>query len=215
MPPHHVPIPVAFLDTNVLWPVNLADLLLSTAEAGFFDLCTSDDLVEETERVLVEYKGLPQEKAATFASQVRELAEQHVPRSRYMSLAGRLTGPDPVDLLHLAAAIEAGADYVVTNNTRDFINAVVPAETASPTIVTPDELIMIFIDDGLDIDLVSTVQRMADRRRRPPMTIDEVIALIERDGLTRTSDALRRVVGDAAPGARPEIARLINDEDDG
>jgi len=48
-----------FVDTNVLYPVRLADLVLSSVDDGLFDLCTSDHLLEEVERVLVNAKGLP------------------------------------------------------------------------------------------------------------------------------------------------------------
>jgi hypothetical protein len=68
------PIPLVFVDTNVLYPVRLADLVLSCAVDGLFDLCVSDDLLDEIERVLTASKGLRTEKVRTFRSNVEAVA---------------------------------------------------------------------------------------------------------------------------------------------
>jgi hypothetical protein len=57
------PLERVFVDTATLYPVSLADLVLRLAEFGMFDLVWSDHLLLEVERVLVEYKGLPVERA--------------------------------------------------------------------------------------------------------------------------------------------------------
>jgi predicted nucleic acid-binding protein len=49
-----------FVDTNVFYPVRLADLVLSSVGDGLFDLCVSDHLLDEIERVLIHDKGLTQ-----------------------------------------------------------------------------------------------------------------------------------------------------------
>lgn len=56
------PIPLVFVDTNVFYPVRLADLVLSCVGDGLFDLCVSDPLLDEIERVLVDDKGLAEER---------------------------------------------------------------------------------------------------------------------------------------------------------
>lgn len=56
------PIRLVLVDTNVLFPVRLADLVLSSAADGLFDLCVSDDLLDEIERVLIDRKGLAVDK---------------------------------------------------------------------------------------------------------------------------------------------------------
>jgi hypothetical protein len=48
-----------------------------------------------------------------------------------IELASLLTGNDPDDLLHLAAAMEAGCDVVLTNNTRDSRRPLFPSASLS------------------------------------------------------------------------------------
>lgn len=51
MPPVGGRSPAALVDTNVLWPVALVNLMLSTAEDGFYELGQAgplDDLVRRT-----------------------------------------------------------------------------------------------------------------------------------------------------------------------
>jgi len=67
-------IRLVLVDTNVLFPVRLADLVLSSAADGLFDLCVSDDLLDEIERVLVDRKGLEADKARVFREQVEAVA---------------------------------------------------------------------------------------------------------------------------------------------
>jgi hypothetical protein len=71
---------------------------------GFFEVCVSEDLLGEIERVLIEVKGLAAEKAKIFTQAVTSNSAQVVANAQYIELASSLTGPDPDDLLHLAAA---------------------------------------------------------------------------------------------------------------
>ncbi|MEI8261543.1 MAG: hypothetical protein WCG77_08595 [Actinomycetes bacterium] len=55
---------LVFVDTNVWYPVVLADLVLRSVEIGLFDLAWTDESLAEVERVLVERKGLTAQHAA-------------------------------------------------------------------------------------------------------------------------------------------------------
>jgi len=166
----HDRVPLVFVDTSVLYPVTIVNLLFTSAEEGFIDICVSDHLVAEVARVLVEYKGLEPDKVNVFCAQMNELASQHICAARYKSTKDQLTGPDDDDLWHLAAAIEAGADYLVTSNPTDFTDATIPDRFAAPKIVTADELMTGFIGDGLADDLARVVVSMTERLKRPPLT---------------------------------------------
>lgn len=80
--------------------------MLSSVDDGLFEVCVSEDLLNEIERVLIDTKGLAVDKAKAFTSAVASNAAHVAPNSQYLKLAAELTGPDPADLLHLAAAIE-------------------------------------------------------------------------------------------------------------
>ena len=91
--------PLVFVDTNVFYPVRLADLVLSCVDDGLLDLCVSDHLLNEIEHVLVERKGLSPAKAKIFRDAVASNATRTVLQADYEALAARLSGPDPYDLL--------------------------------------------------------------------------------------------------------------------
>ena len=76
-------IPLVFLDSSVLYPVRLADLVLSSVDDGLLEVCVSDDLLIEIERVLIEAKGLAAEKAKVFTNAV-SLNAAHVAPKRCM-----------------------------------------------------------------------------------------------------------------------------------
>ncbi len=106
-------IPLVFIDTNAFYPVRLADLVLSSVGEGLFDLCVSDHLLDEIERVLVHDKGLTDEKARTFREAVRESATVHLTIGQYEQVRHQIHGPDEDDLWHLAAAISTKAAWLI------------------------------------------------------------------------------------------------------
>ena len=74
--PTRHPLLLVFVDTNVWYPVVLADLVLRSVEIGLFDLAWTDESLTEVERVLVERKGLSAANAAVFGAQVRATAPE-------------------------------------------------------------------------------------------------------------------------------------------
>lgn len=185
-------IRLVLVDTNVLFPVRLADLVLSSAADGLFDLCVSDDLLDEIERVLVARKGLEADKAGVFREQVEAVACRAIRRAQYRPLAAKLSGPDPDDLLHLAAAVESGADAVMTWNLADFAGVKFPTVASQVEIETPDETFVGLIGERLGEDLVETVIRMSARLNRPPLGPVEVLDALAAAGMERTVAWLRR-----------------------
>jgi predicted nucleic acid-binding protein len=184
-------IPLVFVDSNVLYPVRVADLVLSSADDGLFEVCVSDDLLSEIERVLIEVKGLAAEKAKIFTQAVASNSAQVVSNAQYIELASLLTGPDPDDLLHLAAAIEARCDVVLTNNTDDFTKAKVPDGRRMPAILAPDQFFSRLIADGLGEDLAQTVSRISAKLKKPYRSPTEILDGLEVCGLTETAKGLR------------------------
>lgn len=184
-------VPLVFVDTNAFYPVRLADLILSSVDDGLFELCVSDHLLDEVEHVLVNSKGLPPDKAKTFRDAVEANAARVIHTAQYEPLAQKLDGSDADDLYHLAAAIEAGADFIVTDNTHDFITARVPDGTETPKIVTPDELFSWLLLSGFEDDLTDTVQRISDKYKNPPRTPMQILDGLEKIGLKKTVEYLR------------------------
>ena len=94
----------------------------------------------ETERVLVETKGLAPDNARVFVDQIKAtFPDGEIDHGKYVRLIDELTGNDPDDLIHLAAAIAEHVDVIMTNNVDDFVKAVVPSPFRRPEIMPPDE----------------------------------------------------------------------------
>jgi len=110
-----------FVDTATLYPISQADLVLRLAELGMFELVWSDHLLAEVERVLVDYKGLPVDRARYFCDCIREaFPSGRVPSERYLPLVGSRTGPDSDDHVHSAAAVARGATVVLSADKRGY-----------------------------------------------------------------------------------------------
>lgn len=105
----------------------------------------------------------------------------------YEPLVQALDLPDPGDRHVLAAAVKARAQVIVTNNVKHFP----PAALARWNVEAkrPDD----FVLDQIDLDrqvVYACVKQIADSWRRPPGTVFDVLARLERDGLVESVAAL-------------------------
>jgi hypothetical protein len=146
----------------------------------------------------LDYRKSPPGVVNRFCKRLEAVAEHVVDRSRCEEISVDLVGPDTDDLLHLAAAIEAKCDYVVTNNTKDFLGAVIASDTHRPAVVTPDEFVIRLLDYGGGDEVVATFVRMQGRLTRPPMSIQELLDGLSRNGMDGTVAALRARLAEVA-----------------
>jgi hypothetical protein len=110
-----------FPDTNVLFSVRLINLIMRTHEARIIDVVWSDDLMIELRRIFVERRQMSEAKADHVVDQVRRWSPSgRIARAMYADLVPRMTGPDPTDHVHSAAARAGRVDVLLTNNIRDF-----------------------------------------------------------------------------------------------
>ena len=97
--------------------------------------------------------------------------------------------PDPDDAHVVAAAMEYGAEVIVTFNLEDF-----PGEVLGPLGLEaqqPDTFVRHLID--LHREAVGEmVEQMALAKARPPMSYDEVLEVLHRRGLVESVRELRR-----------------------
>ncbi|MGI8807673.1 MAG: PIN domain-containing protein [Acidimicrobiales bacterium] len=110
-----------YLDTNVLFPMTLMDLVLSMAEDFHHDLLWSDFLLEEWERVVVREQRRTPEQASAIAGAIRQaFPSGRIAPEDYESVIEAVPGPDPDDRVHGAAALAGGATALITANLRHF-----------------------------------------------------------------------------------------------
>lgn len=110
---------IAVLDACVLWPASLRDALLRLGETPRqYVPKWSDEIWREVARNLESRRKLSPEKISHLLAQVGE----HFPEAAvtgYEKLVASMRN-EPKDRHVLAAAIECGAQVIVTSNMRDF-----------------------------------------------------------------------------------------------
>jgi len=113
---------IAVLDTNVLYPPSLRDLLMWLAAVNAFEPRWTDAIHNEWMRHVL--KDRPDLTIAQL-ERTRDLMNLVDPKCLVTGYEERIAGlilPDQDDRHILAAAIEAGASVIVTFNLRDFSN---------------------------------------------------------------------------------------------
>jgi hypothetical protein len=109
--------------------------------------------------------------------------------SGYEELIESLTLPDPDDRHVLAAAIRAGAQLIVTYNLKDF-----PGETLvryDIEALHPDDFLVSLFDLAPG-PVCAAVKRQREGRHNPAKTAEELLATLERQGLTQAVAQLRQ-----------------------
>ncbi len=178
----------ALLDANILYPAGLRDVLLRLADQYLYAPFWSADIHAEWIRsVLADRPDLTE----GMLERTRMVMDRHFPEAvvtDYTSRAAGLDLPDPDDIHVLAAAIEGGADVIVTRNLRDF-----PADRLAPHGLTaqhPDAFIAgLFHADPEAV--LAAVRSHRAALRNPPRTANEYLAALERLGLVRTASLVR------------------------
>lgn len=179
-----------FPDTNVLYPISIADLTLRLADLLVHEVIWSADLLDEVERVLIEDKGLEPTKAAYFCECIRTaFPEGEIARDDYAGLVESRTGPDPDDHVHSAAAVAGGATVLLTSDNRGFPKR----DLGAVRRLGPDayflEQLRAFPDE-----VIGVLDEMGSSRREP-QSIDETLNALEAAGMPRFAEEVRRLLG--------------------
>ena len=178
----------AVLDANVLYSASLRDFLLCLAEKKLFFPVWSGEIHDEWMRSLL--RNRPDLKRENLKVTRRKM-EFHFPNSLvrgYESIISTLTLPDPNDRHVLAVAIHAKAEYIVTFDLDHF-----PETTLLPykiEAVSPEELVLQLIE-RVPLPVLEAVKKHRSSLTRPPKTVEEYLATLEKQGLHKTVAFLR------------------------
>jgi hypothetical protein len=160
----------AFIDACVLVGVLKRNILLSLAEAEFFRIAWSNEVLQETERAigrLLRLRGRDHPDLVA-AEQIYRM-KQAFPEAciyDYELLVG-IVIPDIGDLHVLGAAVKAQASTIVTDNIKDFPSKIL--DRLNIEVKTADE----FIADTVSLDIeqaVSILRAMRLRFRHPSLS---------------------------------------------
>ena len=179
----------ALLDACVLYPMAMADALMSLATAGLFAAKWTTRIEAEWIRSLEENRPDLQGRLDYRREQMREaVPDWEVDEQAWTICARGLELPDPDDVHVLASALAGHADCIVTANLKDF-----PAEVVAQLgieVIHPDQFIMAQWD--LDqLVAVAAFKRMRARWKQPQASAEDFAAAMERGGLPATAQRLR------------------------
>jgi predicted nucleic acid-binding protein len=152
----------ALLDTNVLYPTVMREVLLGCAEAGLYAPLWSPRILDEWRHVAARHG--PADMALTEGEIARLKA--HFPRAEVRPNAAdeaRLHLPDEADVHVLAAAIAGSADVIVTQNRADFPRGVLAEEGVARTDADAFLWRLWSDDPGAVARVVEDVRREAER----------------------------------------------------
>lgn len=173
------------LDTNVIYPVEIRDLLFWFAYYEMYTPKWSAHIFEEWKTVMLR-KGVSNAEADRRV-QIANLAFPDALVTNYSRLIESLTLPDSKDRHVLAAAIKTNANVIVTNNIKDFPNDYL----ASFSLVakTADD----FLTDIIDLNpeqALKAFKELVLHRRNPDLDAYQVLKILRNRGLNDTADFL-------------------------
>jgi predicted nucleic acid-binding protein len=160
------------LDANVLYPAYLRDVLLRLAYAGVYQVRWTDQILHEMARNMKE--RVPEDRHNRVDRIVAKLNEAF-PEARvtgYESLIQSMTN-HPKDRHVLAAAVQAGADLIVTCNVKDF-----PYSACEPydiDVQPPDEFLCYQWELRSPEYLTAILEQWASSLSNPPLTLEQLL----------------------------------------
>ena len=195
--PPQIILQVVLTDANVLYSRVLRDYLLYAAEYRIIAVAWSREILKETtDHLMANRPNFTQESAdRLIAAMTRAFpyAERN-PQPEHFERLAHLSLPDEDDRHVIAAALAAEADIICTRNTPDF-----PPEVAAEfgfTVVTADELICRLITDFPSTMRFVHNTSVANLRGA---TNESTFQALRAAGAPHASDAMRNLIGSAAP----------------
>lgn len=179
----------AVLDTNVIYPIVIRDLLFWFA---FYELYTpkwSATIFREWKAVMIRKEVTEQEAEKRVQRANSAFPDALV--SNYESLITHLTLPDENDRHVLAAAIKSNADIIVTNNLKDFPKDYLSSFGVSAK--SADDFLTDIIDLNPDI-AIKAFKEMVLNRKNPNMDEFEVLESLRRVGLFDTANYIHALL---------------------
>jgi len=183
---------IAVLDANILYPAPIRDLFIRLAQAGFIRARWTELIHNEWERsVLRNNSCVLAERLARTRMLINEAVRDCLVHG-YEALVESISLPDPNDRHVLAAAIQAGAEVIVTFNLKDFPEGKLGEYGIRA--IHPDEFLVSLFDISPGA-VCGVVRRQRVALKNPPKTSGELLATLESQGLPNIVARLRTLEG--------------------
>jgi len=172
------------LDTNVIYPIDIRDLLFWFASYDLFTPKWSKHIFSEWENVM-KRKGISDEEIKKRLNKA-QLAFPDALVDNYESLVNTLELPDEKDRHVLAAAIKTNANIIVMNNMKDFPKKYLAS--FGLTAKTSDDFITDTIDLNTDVAL-EAFRALVLNRTNPNLDEFEILDRFRKNGLIDSAKA--------------------------
>ncbi len=173
------------LDTNIMYPVEIRDLLFWFA---YYDLYTP----KWSKHIFDEWKDVMKRRDVSEDEAEKRMRKANLafPDAFVKNYSGLIDGlrlPDAKDRHVLAAAIKTNANVIVTNNIKDFPEDYLASFGLS--VKTADD----FLTDIIDLNSEQSIKafrEMVLNRRNPDLNEFEVLDILRKRGLRETANFL-------------------------
>ncbi len=175
----------AVLDTNVVYPMIMRDILLWFAHYDLYTPKWSEHIFDEWKKIMLE-KGVDEAEADKRVKKAN-LAFPDALVQNYKGLIDKLELPDINDRHVLAAAIKVNANLIVTNNIRDFPEEYL--QSFGLNAKTADD----FLTDIIDLNqeqAIAALKEMVLNKKNPKLDEFEVLDQLRNAGLKDTANYL-------------------------
>lgn len=171
------------LDTNVIYPLWIRDLLMWFAYYELYTPKWSRNIFDEWISVMIR-KGIDKNEAQKRAEKMN-LAFPDALVKNYEPLIDTLKLPDSDDRHVLAAAIKTNADLIITNNLKDFPDDYLSIFGLKAKM--PDDFFTDIIDLNHDLSL-QAFRRLVLNKRNPPYNEYDILDIFRNNGLKDTAN---------------------------
>lgn len=158
------------LDANVLFPFSLRDTLLRAADAGYYQLYWSEEILAEAQRNLVARGHITEEQAERLFSTMREAFPESMVVDHEALIEGMAN--DPKDRHVAAAAVKTGCPGDRHFQHQGSLPEGIEAQGPST-----------FLGNILDLDprgVIELLRHQAGALEKPPKTFDQLLMVSPR-----------------------------------
>lgn len=185
---NHTPYPVV-LDACVLYPSFLRDLLIRLGLTGLYQPKWSAPIEDEWQRNLLANRAdlTPEQIQRTAALMNTAVPDAMI--TGFEPLIDSVDLPDVDDRHVVAAAVRSNSEIIVTFNLKDFPAPALDAFGIEA--LHPDDFVMDLFDLNLAL-VLSAVTTQRSNLRKPPMSVDDYLEALLRQGMAQTVKELSK-----------------------
>ncbi len=186
----------ATLDACVLYPAPVRDLLLHLAEVGIYFPFWTTEINNEWVRNLLINRPDIKPKSLTLTVNAMNTAFPYANTIHYETLINSILLPDKNDRHVVAAAIKSNSTIIITQNIKDF--PILYLKAFGIDVQTPDSFISTQINLHNTLVLKAFINQVKNLKH-PPQTPIQVLSTLEKNGLNKSVQKLRRALKGLLP----------------